>query len=167
MQRLLHLTYQDSPRAQREIAELTSHLPPGAANRIDLLLAASKEQLAMIEGFGPKRAESVYNFFHSPSGEKLIRDLKAAGVKMTEDAPKASGPAVLAGKTVVVTGTLVNYDRKGINALIERHGGKAGSSVSKSTSYVVAGADAGSKLATARSLGVPVLSEEEFEAMLR
>jgi DNA ligase (NAD+) len=133
---------------------------------IDQLLAASKEQLAQIEGFGPTRAESVYNFFHSPAGEALVAALRAAGVKLTEDVVVSTGPTPLAGKTVVVTGTLVKYKRSEIEARIVQLGGKAGSSVSKNTDYLVAGADAGSKLDKARSLGVPILSEDEFETLI-
>src|SRR5579884_2696417 len=132
---------------------------------IDALMAASKEQLAAVKGFGPRRAESVYNFLHGP-GQKIIHDLCAAGVKMTEDVkPKVtSGP--LAGKTVVVTGTLQNYSRKQIEDVIAQHGGKATSSVSKKTDYVVAGDDPGSKLDKARQLGVKVLTEDEFEKLI-
>ncbi|HEY7308265.1 MAG TPA: NAD-dependent DNA ligase LigA [Gemmataceae bacterium] len=133
---------------------------------IDGLLAASKEQLASVKGFGPKRAESVYNFFHSPAGEKLVKDFRDAGVKLTEDVkPKVKGGA-LDGKTVVVTGTLQNYGRKDIEDTIRLHGGKATSSVSKKTDYVVVGDEAGSKLDKARQLGVPVLTEEEFEKLI-
>ena len=134
---------------------------------IDLLLAASKEQLAGVEGFGPTRAESVFNYFHSPAGQQLVADLRGAGVKLTEDVVARTGPAVLEGKTVVVTGTLVNYKRNDIEKRIEQLGGKAAGSVSKSTSFVVAGAEAGSKLTKAQQLKIPVLSEEEFEKMIK
>jgi DNA ligase (NAD+) len=132
---------------------------------IDDLLAASKEQLARIKGFGPTRAESIYNFFHSPAGEKLVEELRGHGVKMTEEVQKPKGSS-LAGKTLVVTGTLAKYKRNEIEALIKQHGGKATGSVSKKTDYVVAGADAGSKLDKAKELGVPVLSEEGFEKLI-
>ncbi len=133
---------------------------------IDALLAASKEELASVKGFGPRRAESVYNFFHSPAGEKLIQDFRDAGVKLTEDVkPKVKG-GVLEGKTVVVTGTLQRYSRKEIEDTIKLHGGKATGSVSKKTDYVVAGDEAGSKLDKARQLGVKVLSEDEFEKLI-
>jgi DNA ligase (NAD+) len=133
---------------------------------IDALLAASKEQFAGIKGFGPKRAESIYNFFHSPAGEKLVNDLRAAGVKLSEvvKAKPTAGPLV--GKTVVVTGTLQNYARKEIEDVIALHGGKATGSVSKKTDYVVVGDEAGSKLDKARQLGVAVLTEEEFEKLI-
>jgi DNA ligase (NAD+) len=132
---------------------------------MDKLLAATKEQLAAVAGFGPKRAESIWNFFHGPEGEQLVAELRAAGVKMTEEvrAP-VSGP--LSGKTVVVTGTLAKYKRSEIEKKIVELGGKAGSSVSKATDYLVAGADAGSKLDKAKALGVTVLTEEEFEKLV-
>ena len=133
---------------------------------IDALLAASKDELASIKGFGPRRAESVYNFFHSPAGDKLIQDFRDAGVKLTEDVkPKVKGGA-LEDKTVVVTGTLQRYGRKEIEDTIKLHGGKATGSVSKKTDYVVAGDEAGSKLDKARQLGVTVLTEDEFEKLI-
>jgi DNA ligase (NAD+) len=128
---------------------------------IEKLLAASKEELAGTEGFGPTRAASVWEFLHAPTGQALIADLRAAGVKLTEDVSATAGTGVLAGKTVVVTGTL-SKPRDVVEALIEQHGGKAAGSVSKSTSYLVAGEKAGSKLAKAQSLGVPVIGEDEL-----
>jgi NAD-dependent DNA ligase len=133
---------------------------------MDALLAASKEQLAAVKGFGPKRAESIYNFFHSPAGEKLVAELRELGVKLTEDVRAPAGAGPLAGKTFVVTGTLENYTRGAIEGLIEQLGGKAGSSVSKNTNYVVAGTEAGSKLDKARELGVPLLTEQEFDKLV-
>jgi DNA ligase (NAD+) len=133
---------------------------------IDLLLEASKDQLAQVEGFGPTRAESVYTFFHSPAGEKLVEELRELGVKLTEDVQPAAGPGPLTGKTVVVTGTLANYSRSQIEKRITDLGGKAGSSVSKNTDYVVFGAEAGSKLDKAKQLGIPTLTEQEFEHLI-
>ena len=132
---------------------------------IDALMAASKERLAQVKGFGPKRAESIYNFFHSTTGQKLVQELKELGLKLTEDvkAP-ASGP--LLGKTVVVTGTLQKYKRHEIEELIVQLGGKAGGSVSKNTDYVVVGEDAGSKADKAKALGVKTLTEEGFDKLI-
>lgn len=132
---------------------------------IDALLAASKEQLAGVKGFGPKRAESVYNFLHGP-GAKIIQDLRDSAVKLTEDvkAKVTSGPLV--GKTVVVTGTLQHYSRKEIEDSIAQHGGKAASSVSKKTDYVVVGDGPGSKFDKARQLSIPILTEQEFEKLI-
>jgi DNA ligase (NAD+) len=132
---------------------------------MDALMAASKEQLAAVKGFGPRRAESVYNFLHGP-GQKIIQELRNAGVKMTEERKPKNDKGPLAGKTVVVTGTLQNYSRKEIEELIAQHGGKATSSVSRKTDYVVAGDEPGSKLDKARQLGIKVLTEEEFEKLI-
>ncbi len=135
---------------------------------LDALLAASQQDLATVKGFGPERAQSVYQFFHSPDGEKLVADLRSLGLKLTQDAPAPAAPGalVLAGKTIVVTGTLSRYKRQDIEALIKSLGGKPGESVSKKTDLVVAGADAGSKLAKAQSLGVRVVSEDEFDQLI-
>ncbi|MFO0877151.1 MAG: NAD-dependent DNA ligase LigA [Gemmataceae bacterium] len=132
---------------------------------IDFLLAASRAQLASIEGFGPTRADSVWEFLHGPAGQELIDDLRAAGVKLTEDV-RALASGALSGKTVVVTGVLAKYKRSEIEKLIADHGGKVGSSVSKNTSFLVAGEDAGSKLDKARSLGVPILDESGFDQLI-
>jgi DNA ligase (NAD+) len=140
---------------------LAQHYPT-----IDKLLAASKEDLARVPNFGPRRAESTYKFFHSPQGEKLVADLRELGVKLTEDVQERTGPAPLEGKTVVVTGTLKNHKRHEIEKKIAELGGKPGSSVSKNTDFVVVGEDAGSKLDKAKALGVKTLTEEEFEKMV-
>ena len=98
-------------------------------------------------------------------GRSAIAELRAAGVNMT--APKkASAGAALAGKTLVVTGTLVKYSRDETQELIARHGGRAASSVSKTTDYVVAGENAGSKLDKAKELGIAILSEDDFERLI-
>jgi DNA ligase (NAD+) len=134
---------------------------------LDAILAASQDELAKVKGFGPKRAGFVYDYFHSPAGEKLVADLRAVGVKLTHDKRAApAGGLPLAGKTVVVTGTLTKYDRTQIESLIKEMGGKASGSVSKKTDYVLAGESAGSKLTKAKELGVPVLTEAEFDAMI-
>jgi DNA ligase (NAD+) len=133
---------------------------------MDALLAASKERLAQVKGFGPERAESIYTFFHSPEGEKLVQELRQLGVKLTEDPkPKAAGTD-LTGKTFVITGTLQRYSREEVEGLIKKLGGKATGSVSKKTDYVVAGEKAGSKLEKARELGVAVLTESQFEELV-
>jgi DNA ligase (NAD+) len=121
-----------------------------------------------VEEVGSVIAASVHRFVHSEQGEKAIGRLREAGVDMTAPLkPRAAEPTgPLAGKTLVVTGTLEKYTREEIEALIEQHGGKAGSSVSKKTAYLVAGAEAGSKLAKAQKLGVPVIGEKEFEELL-
>jgi DNA ligase (NAD+) len=131
------------------------------------LMAGSAEELAEINEVGPVIAQSVYSFFHTESGEEAIAELSRMGVEMEAErtAKEASGP--LAGKTLVVTGTLQKYTRDEIEALIAQHGGRTTSSVSKSTDYVVAGEKAGSKLDKARKLGIPVLTEAEFDRLIR
>jgi DNA ligase (NAD+) len=140
----------------------------GHFGSMDALMAASVEDLSQVEDVGGVIAESVHQFLHNEAGERTIARLKAAGVDMTAPlkprAAEATGP--LAGKTIVVTGTLERFTREEIHALIEQHGGKAGSSVSKKTAYLVAGAEAGGKLAKAQELGVPVLDESEFERLI-
>jgi DNA ligase (NAD+) len=134
---------------------------------IDALLAATQDELSKVKGFGPKRAKFVYEFFHSPAGEKLVADFRELGLKLTQDvkAPPA-GAQPLAGKSVVVTGKLEKYSRTGIEEAIKAAGGKPTGSVSKKTDFLVAGADAGSKLAKATELGVRVLTEAEFDALI-
>jgi DNA ligase (NAD+) len=134
---------------------------------IEAMTAATAEQLEEINEIGPTVAASVFDFLHGPEGTKIVKDLQEAGVDMTaEKRALPVGGGKLAGKTLVVTGTLVKYKRDEIETLITEHGGKASSSVSKKTDYLVAGAEAGSKLEKAEKLGVKVLSEEEFDALL-
>jgi DNA ligase (NAD+) len=134
---------------------------------MDALLAAQEESLARIEGIGPERARSLHGFFHSPRGRKLIEELGALGLKMTEEVgPRKTSGTDLSGKTFVVTGTLKNFSRDEIEGLIKQLGGKATGSVSKKTDYVVAGDNPGSKLDKAKQLGVPVLTEADFQKMV-
>jgi DNA ligase (NAD+) len=134
---------------------------------LDLLLAASVDDLAKVKGVGPKRAESVHKFFHSDTGTQLVAALRAAGLKLTQDVKAAPvGAQPLAGKTVVVTGTLTKYDRNTIEELIKNLGGKTSGSVSKKTDYLLAGEKAGSKLDKAKELGVKVLTEDEFQELV-
>jgi DNA ligase (NAD+) len=127
---------------------------------------ATVDDLNAVNEIGPAIAQSVHDFFHSPSGKHVIHELQSVGVdpKMEvikiPDAPTADLP--LAGQTIVVTGTLEKMDRPEIEALIVKLGGKASGSVSKKTTYLVAGENAGSKLAKAKELKVPVLTEAEF-----
>jgi DNA ligase (NAD+) len=130
------------------------------------LTAASVEQLSEINEIGPIIAQSVYEFLHGEFGMETIAELQQLGVNMESTAAAVEGPRVLEGKTLVVTGTLVKYTRDEIKDLITRHGGRAASSVSKKTDYVVAGEKAGSKRTKAQQLDVPVLSEEEFDKLL-
>lgn len=136
---------------------------------IDDLMAADAERLTKVEAVGPERSRAIYEFFHAPTTAAMIADFKEIGLKLTEakrTIAKPAGDGGILGKTIVVTGTLEKYGRKEIEDLIKQHGGKPSGSVSKKTDYLVAGADAGSKLAKAQELGVAVLTEAEFEALI-
>ncbi len=136
---------------------------------IDAMTEAEEEELSEVNEIGPIIAASVHQFLHSKAGRDTIRELAGLGVKMTSPkarVAKAQETGPLAGKTLVVTGTLPTYNREDIEALITQLGGRAASSVSKKTDYVVAGEKAGSKLAKAEQLGVKVLSEAEFNKLI-
>ncbi len=128
---------------------------------IDSLVGASAEQISEIHEIGPVIAASVYDFFHSSAGLEAIERLKQVGVKMTSEVSEA-GEQPLAGKTIVVTGTLQNFSRSDAQAAIKAAGGRAASSVSRNTDFVVAGESAGSKADKAKLLGVEVVDEQEF-----
>jgi DNA ligase (NAD+) len=134
---------------------------------IDALLAAKEEELSQVNEIGPIIAASIFSFLHSKFGQQTIADLKSLGVNLKSTAPAHGQRRALEGKTLVVTGTLEKYTRDQIEELITQHGGHAASSVSKKTDYVIAGENAGSKLDKARQLGLPVITEDEFEAMLK
>ncbi len=132
---------------------------------LDALEQASLDELGQVNDVGPVIAASVHEFLHSDFGRLTLAELRGLGLSVV--APRrAVGQGILAGKSVVVTGTLRNASREEIEDRIRAAGGKAGSSVSKKTSFVVAGHEAGSKLEKARSLGVLVIDEAQFEAVL-
>ena len=132
---------------------------------IDDIMNAKAADFEMIDGFGKVMALSIENYFALDGTKELIADLKSLGLKMKSSAPK-SGGGIFSGKTFVLTGTLPTMKRSEASKIIEENGGKTSSSVSKKTSYVLAGEDAGSKLTKAQSLGVTIISEEEFKAMI-
>ncbi len=132
---------------------------------LDALASASLNDLVQIEGFGEKTAEAVRTWFSNETNRVLVADLQAAGVVPTPPVEAAAG-AVLAGKTVVLTGTLPTLSREEATALIEAAGGKVSGSVSRKTHYVLAGEEAGAKLEKAKTLGVPVLDEAGLKALL-
>lgn len=133
---------------------------------VDKLAQADVEAIMAVNDIGEISSRAIYEYFRDPVNIDIINRLKAAGVNMELH---SSGilDEKLAGKTVVVTGTLPTLSRSEAKSLIEAHGGKAAGSVSKKTDYVLAGEAAGSKLIKAQELGVPVMSEEEFLAMLK
>ena len=137
----------------------------GAFPTMDQLQEASEEELAQIEGFGGIMAKEVAAFFQKDSAKELVARLKELGVNM-EARRQETQSAALAGSTFVLTGTLPTMSRKEATQLIESHGGKVTSSVSKKTSYVLAGEEAGGKLDKARQLEIPILTEEELLRML-
>ena len=132
---------------------------------LDALLAASVEEMTEIRDIGQTTAESIAAWRELDQSKQLIEKLRAAGVNFIGE--KTAKSDLLAGKTIVATGSLTLYTRKEINDLIESLGGKAAGSVSKKTNYVVAGENAGSKLQKAAELGIPVLTEEEFKNMIQ
>ncbi len=133
---------------------------------LDALMAADKEALEAIDQIGPKMAESVYEYLGDKKNRAVIDGLLAEGVKPERSKlKKRSGK--LAGKTVVVTGTLKNFTRQQAEQAIRDAGGKPSSSVSKKTDFVLAGEEPGSKLAKAQKLGAKVISEKQFLAMLK
>lgn len=132
---------------------------------IDDIMNAKAADFETIDGFGEVMALSIENYFSLESTKELIADLKSLGLKMKSSAPKSVG-GIFSGKTFVLTGTLPTMKRSEASKLIEDNGGKTSSSVSKKTSYVLAGEEAGSKLTKAQSLGITIITEEEFKAML-
>ena len=132
---------------------------------IDDIMSAKAEDFEKIDGFGAVMAESLENYFSLDGTKELIADLKSLGLRMKPSQPKNTG-GLFEGKTFVLTGTLPTMTRSEASKLIEQNGGKTSSSVSKKTSYVLAGEDAGSKLTKAQTLGVAIISEEELKEML-
>jgi DNA ligase (NAD+) len=133
---------------------------------IGALLEASAEAIETVEGIGPVLARTIRETLDEPRNRELIRDLRAAGLQFEQERQAGDGQLPLAGKTFVLTGTLVGMTREEATARIEERGGKVTSSVSRKTDYVVAGADPGSKLAKAQELERPVLDEAGLERVL-
>ncbi|WP_300682823.1 NAD-dependent DNA ligase LigA [Acutalibacter sp. 1XD8-36] len=132
---------------------------------MEKVISATAEELAEINGFGGVMAEEIVEFFSHASARELVDRLAALGVNMQAAEQEQAG-SIFEGKTFVLTGTLPNLSRKEASELIQRNGGKVTGSVSKKTSYVLAGEDPGSKLDKANTLGIAVLSEEELMAIL-
>lgn len=130
------------------------------------LMNASVESLGMTEDMGEIRAKNVYEFFHQKQTIDLVQRLKDAGVNMQTSGEDEMLDERFAGKAFVLTGTLEKYTRDEAKKIIESYGGKVTGSVSKKTSYVLAGEEAGSKLTKAQELGIPVITEQEFEEMI-
>jgi DNA ligase (NAD+) len=148
---------------EKAAATIARHL-----RTMDAIVDAPMERLTAVPDVGPVVAASVRAFADEPHNRALIRRLADAGVNMASQAPEPGGAAAgsFAGKTFVLTGTLESLTREQATEAIEQRGGKVSGSVSRKTSYLVVGADAGSKLEKAKSLGVPTLTEEEFKALI-
>jgi DNA ligase (NAD+) len=148
----------------RYVGYQTAELLARAFGTLDKLREASLEEIVAVEGVGPKIAESIHAWFREPDNLRMVDKLAAAGVNMAEDAATLSGP--LAGVTIVVTGRLERHSRGQIEQRIKELGGAVGDSVSKKTSYLLAGEDAGSKLDKAKKLGTSIINEDEFERLV-
>ncbi len=148
----------------RMVGERTAQFLAEHFGALDALETASEEELQQVEEVGPRIAKSIVEFFSEPKNRELVNELRAAG--LTIRGKKKERGTKLAGKTFVLTGTLANYSRDEAKKMIEDAGGKVTGSVSKKTDYVVAGADAGSKLDRAKELGVKVIDEEEMKELL-
>ena len=134
--------------------------------KLDGIMDAGVEQLLEVPDVGPIVAQSIHTFFQQPHNREVVEQLRACGVTWQEGEPAAREPKPLAGKTVVLTGTLPTLSRDEAKDLLEAAGAKVAGSVSKKTDYVVAGEEAGSKLDKARELGVTVLDEEGLRRLL-
>jgi DNA ligase (NAD+) len=153
----------------RQVGETTAKDLARHFGAIDRIMQASVDQLLQVKDVGPIVAQSIHTFFQQPHNREVVEQLRAAGIHWPEHegAAENQGPQPLAGKTLVLTGTLPTLGRDDAKALIEAAGGKVSGSVSKKTHWVVAGEEAGSKLDKARELGVPVLDEAGLQALLR
>jgi DNA ligase (NAD+) len=150
----------------RFVGERTAVFLAEAFGSLDAIAEAAPEELQQAEEVGPKVAESVFQFFREPRNRELVERLRAAGLEFTYAAARPKG-GPLQGLTFVITGTLPNLSREDAKKMIERAGGKVTGSVSRKTSYVVAGEAPGSKLAKAQQLGVPVVNEKQLLALIR
>ena len=150
----------------RNVGESTAKDLAKHFGTLDAIMDASEEALLQVKDVGPVVANSIHTFFAQPHNREVVEQLRACGVNWEEGAPAEKAPQILAGLTVVLTGTLPTLGRDTAKDMLEAAGAKVSGSVSKKTSYVVAGAEAGGKLAKAEELGVPVLDEAGLLALL-
>ena len=143
----------------RHVGEATAKDLAAHFCSLDAIMSAGVEDLCEVADVGPIVAQSIHTFFGQPHNREVVEQLRAAGVHWSEKQSQRAGPKALAGMTFVLTGALPNLTRDEAKARIEANGGKVAGSVSKRTNYVVAGADAGSKLAKAQELGVSIVDE--------
>jgi DNA ligase (NAD+) len=150
----------------RHVGEATAKDLARHFGNLDALMSADEPSLLEVRDVGPVLAQSIRQFFAEAHNREVIAQLRAAGVQWPEIGPQHAARGKLSGLTFVLTGTLPQMSREEAKELIEKHGGKVAGSVSKKTSYVVAGADPGSKLDRAGELGVPVLDEQQFKDLI-
>jgi DNA ligase (NAD+) len=150
----------------RHVGEATAKDLARHFGRLDSIMEASVEQLLEVPDVGPVVAESIHTFFQQAHNREVVEQLRACGVTWEEGEAASRAPKPLAGKTIVLTGTLPTLSRDEAKDLLEAAGAKVAGSVSKKTDYVIAGAEAGSKLDKARELGVAVLDEDGLRALL-
>ena len=150
----------------RHVGESTARDLARHFGQLDPIMEASVERLLEVPDVGPIVAESLHAFFQQPHNREVIEQLRACGVQWEEGPPAVQAPKPLSGKTVVLTGTLPTLSREEAKEMLESAGAKVAGSVSKKTDYVVAGAEAGSKLDKARELGVAVLDEDGLRGLL-
>jgi len=151
----------------RHVGERTAQILARHFGSVERLEQASLEELERVHEVGPKLAESIHQFFKEPQNRALVERLRSAGLPMKSAAVEQSETVqAFEGKTFVLTGTLETMTREEASTLIESRGGRVSSSVSKKTTYLVAGRDAGSKLEKARNLRVTILDEQQFRTML-
>jgi DNA ligase (NAD+) len=151
----------------RHVGEATAKELAAHFGKLDALIDATEEQLLEVADIGPVVARSIRQFFSEPINRELIEQLRAAGVHWPEHEPAPKAEKPMNGKTFVLTGTLPTLTRDEATELIEAAGGKVSGSVSKKTSYVVAGEEAGSKLAKAEELGITILDEDALIQLLK
>jgi DNA ligase (NAD+) len=151
----------------RGVGEVSARDLAAQFRSLDALASASAEQLQQVEGIGPNIAAAIVDWFGRERNQKVLEKLKKAGVWPIASPSMVRGPSsgALSGLTFVVTGTLPTFSREGVKEFIEQHGGKVTDSVSKKTSYLVAGEAPGSKLHKAQELGVKVIGEEELRKL--
>jgi DNA ligase (NAD+) len=150
----------------RHIGERTASLLADRFGSIDALMAATQEEINAVGGVGAVLAKSVFDFFQESHNREIVEKLRAAGVRVADERTSSGGNGELAGKTFVLTGRLETLTRPQAEERLRRAGATVAGSVSKKTSFVVAGEEAGSKADRARELNVPIISEREMLAML-
>ncbi len=149
------------------VGERTAQLLAGDLGSLDAVIEASEARLQLVEEIGPKVSQSIQKFFAEPHNQELVRRLRAAGLTLESAGPRRAPAGPFVGMAFVLTGTLPSLEREEAKAMIEAAGGKVTGSVSKKTSVVVAGAEAGSKLAKAQELGIPVWDQDQLLERIR